>query len=97
MQTCINGHVLIDTVSTVRVVVSFLSLDERKSVWSISVYLIRACETERRVAAKVAGGHKHIDGSGSVDIEIIVRYGGRLVVRRLSRSVDDEIGSLTFK
>ena len=97
MQALVDGHVFADAVAPAGVVETFVELYQRQRIGPVAVDFIGAGEAQRRFAAEIPRRHQHVERAHGVDVEIVVGDGGGLVVRRLRRGVDDEIGPLAFK
>src|SRR5579871_959939 len=97
MQALVDGHALVDAVQAAGVVIALLVFDQRKVIRPVSVDFIRAGKAEGRLRAEVARRHQHVHGAQRVYIEIVVRYGSRLIVRRLRGGVNDKLRPLSFE
>src|SRR6056297_366231 len=71
-----------------------IQLDQGEVIGSVSVHFIGAHVAKDRLGAVLAGRFEQIDGSAGVDVEIEQRYVFGLVVRWLSRAVDNQIESM---
>src|ERR1017187_2986412 len=91
METLIDRHVLIDSVSSICEIIPRGQLLKRQLVWPITVHFVGTYEAEWRVSAVVACGDKQVHRSGSVHIKIIVRNFSGLIVRWLPSRMDDEV------
>ena len=94
MQTAVDGHALIHPVQAVGVIVTLLELNQRQVGRAVSIHLVCARKTERGIAAEIAHCYQQVQRSDGVYVEIFIRNGRGLVMRRLGRGVDDEIGAL---
>jgi hypothetical protein len=94
MQALIDRRVFINALSSIRVIVAFLPLYKRQMVWTVAIHLVGARETEWRFRAKMAGSHEHVHGADGVYVKVQIWNRGRLVMRRLRGSMNNEAGTL---
>ena len=97
VQRRIDPAALVDSVAERRVcvVVPRLELHELELVRRIAVHLVRREKDERRLRAALPNRFQQVERAHRVDVEVVERAARRKVVRRLSRTVNDEIRART--
>jgi hypothetical protein len=97
MQALIDGHRFIDAVTPIRIIKPGLQLDKGKLIGPIAVHFVRARKAEWAFRTKISCSDQQVQRSDSVSVEVVVRYRGRGVMRRLCRGVDYEIRTLCLE
>jgi hypothetical protein len=91
VHALIDWHVLRDSAFIVDVVPASLSLNERDEIGTVTVNFVSTHKTEGGVSDEVSGGGNQIQRADGINVEVLKRNLGRLIVRRLSSAVNNEV------